>query len=182
MRDGLLRWRARVRVSRKMMQGSQFWLPATVGAPFLVKRLDPRQLLGGQVAVDRLDVGLELLDRAGAGNDAVHPGLGQQPAQRCLSERLPASLQEPELFDPLEPQLEAVTGWAAPLLVGWDRLAGHELAGQQAARQRRADHDADVLLLGQWEQLVLGRRVQQVVLDLEEVRAELDRLDAGGVV
>ena len=74
-------------------------------------------------------------------------GLRQQPAAGRLGQRLAVALQEPELLDALEPQLEPVAGRAAPLLLGRDRLAGPELAAQQAARQRRPDHDADVVLL-----------------------------------
>src|SRR5687768_12704875 len=58
-------------------------LPAALGAPVLVERLDPGKLVGGQIGVDGGDVRLQLLDGAGAGNHAVDARLGQQPAQRC---------------------------------------------------------------------------------------------------
>src|SRR5262245_60266269 len=104
------------------MRGGRVRLPATVGPPLLVQRLDAVELRLVPVAVDRADVRFELVERPGAGDDAVDAGLGQQPAQRGLGQRLPVALQEAELLDALEPELEPVAGRSAPLLLGRDRL------------------------------------------------------------
>src|SRR5690242_10504907 len=101
-----------------------------------MQRLNPGQLLVREVAVHGPDVRLKLLHGAGAGDDTVDAGLGQQPAEGSLGHVLALALQEPELLDPLKPKLEAIAGRAAPLLLGRDRLAGLELAAQEAPRQR----------------------------------------------
>src|SRR6266540_1148162 len=77
-------------------------LPAALAAPLLVELADAGKLLGGEVAVDGADVVLELLDGAGARDDAVDARLLQEPAQRRLSQRLPLADQESELLDALE--------------------------------------------------------------------------------
>src|SRR5215212_6675627 len=131
MRGLLLRWR----VMGNGPGAGRASLPAALGAPLPVQLLDPGKLHGGQVAVDGPDVRFELPDCPGAWDDAMHPRLGQQPAECRLGQRLAVALQEPELLDAPEPQLEPIAGRPAPLLLGRDRLARPELAAQQAARQ-----------------------------------------------
>ncbi len=158
-------------------------LPAALGAPGLVQLLRPAH---SSSAVRSPSIAPTFASSCSTvrapGMTQWTPGWASSQRSAAWASVWPVALQEAELLDALEPQLEPVAGRAAPLLLRRDRLAGRELAAQQAARQRRPDHDADVVLAGERQQLVLGRRVEQVVLDLEEVGAQLDRPDAGGVV
>ena len=79
------------------------------------------------------------------------PGCCNSQRKAACASVWPSRHQEAQLLDALQAELQPVAGRAAPLLRGGDRLTHRELAAQEATRQRRPDHDARVVLLGQRE-------------------------------
>src|SRR5688500_1296472 len=117
-------------------------LPLALAVPLGLEVFDAGELVRGEGAIGGSSVGCRLFDSARAGGGAVDAGVGDHEAQRRLAQRLPWALEEAELLDARQAELQLVAARPAPLLVGRQRLSRGELSGQQATRQRGADHNA----------------------------------------